>query len=339
MTSHYLNQWWPSLLTQVCATQPQWVNSYPKLQWELEIDIKILWQIPTFQRTSLIWLFFWGLCKLYNVTWIKIHKFEWKDESVKIWPLLFFSLFCTLLYHGFHLRLALLVLLKIVLQYLYHILTDHNWKFENNTKGPISKCLFDTAYNTSNSHCVNELKLNLSKYSTFYNGEVVRCNKIPLNDSCCKWILWTKRNRRQNLWGRRCVSCWWPLFDSDTYTSLCTDIWFTFRSLTDGVCHLYLFVSRCLTDGERDGLWWPAHSGHWLSCTGCWQYLLGIKWLMYGLLFLYLSTSLGYFCPWISFWKMDWTCYHGPHYTQANKVEEVYWFHFVRPSVRPYVCL
>ena len=199
MTSHYLNQWWPSLLTQVCATQPQWVNSYPKLQWELEIDKKILWQIPTFQRTSLIWLFFWGLCKLYNVTWIKIHKFEWKDESVKIWPSLIFSLFCTLLSRGFHLGLALLVLFKIVLQYLYHILTDHNWKFENNTKGLISKCLFDTAYNTSNSHCVNELKLSLSKYSTFYNGEVVRCNKIPLIDSCCKWILWTKRNRRQNL--------------------------------------------------------------------------------------------------------------------------------------------
>ena len=32
-------------------------------------------------------------------------------------------------------------------------------------------------------------------------------------------------------------------------------------------------------------------------CTGCWQYLPSMKWLMYGILFLRLSTSLGCFCP------------------------------------------
>ena len=59
-------------------------------------------------------------------------------------------------------------------------------------------------------------------------------------------------------------------------------------------CATCLFV---LTDGERDGLWWPVLSGHWLSCTGCYQYLLNMKWLMYWLPFLQLSTSLGCFLP------------------------------------------
>ena len=69
--------------------------------------------------------------------------------------------------------------------------------------------------------------------------------------------------------------------------------------LTDWVCHLYLFVLRLLNDRERYGLWWPAAalSGRWLSCTGCRQLLLNMKCLMYGLLFLHLSTFLGCFCP------------------------------------------
>ena len=25
-TSHYLNQWWPSLLTHICVTQPKWIK-------------------------------------------------------------------------------------------------------------------------------------------------------------------------------------------------------------------------------------------------------------------------------------------------------------------------
>ena len=33
-------------------------------------------------------------------------------------------------------------------------------------------------------------------------------------------------------------------------------------------------------------VWWPALSGHCLPSTGCWQYSLNIKWLMYGLLIL-----------------------------------------------------
>ena len=27
VTSHYLNQWWPSLLKRICVSRPQWVNS------------------------------------------------------------------------------------------------------------------------------------------------------------------------------------------------------------------------------------------------------------------------------------------------------------------------
>ena len=38
------------------------------------------------------------------------------------------------------------------------------------------------------------------------------------------------------------------------------------------------------------GKGWPALSGHWLSCTRCWLYLLGMKWLMSGTLFLHIST-------------------------------------------------
>ena len=49
--------------------------------------------------------------------------------------------------------------------------TDHNWKFENGMEGHISKCIFDTAYNAPGWHGVNELKLKLSKYSKFCNGE------------------------------------------------------------------------------------------------------------------------------------------------------------------------
>ena len=45
------------------------------------------------------------------------------------------------------------------------------------------------------------------------------------------------------------------------------------------------FVYRCLIDGGRDGLWWPASSGNWLFCIGCWPNLHTMKWLMYGILF------------------------------------------------------
>ena len=56
-----------------------------------------------------------------------------------------------------------------------------------------------------------------------------------------------------------------------------------------------MIVRRCLTDGEKDGLRWPALFGHGLSCTGCWLYLLSVKWLMCDTLSLHIFTSLGCF--------------------------------------------
>ena len=50
------------------------------------------------------------------------------------------------------------------------------------------------------------------------------------------------------------------------------------------MCCLYI-------DALLMGKGWPALSGHWLSCAGCWLYLLSIKLLMCGTLFLH--TYLG----------------------------------------------
>ena len=67
------------------------------------------------------------------------------------------------------------------------------------------------------------------------------------------------------------------------------------------------FVYKCLTDGGRDGLRRSALSANWLSCIGCLLYLLSMKWLMCGTLFLHISTLLG--CPRTVFSKKkpDWT--------------------------------
>ena len=50
----------------------------------------------------------------------------------------------------------------------------------------------------------------------------------------------------------------------------------------------------------------------WLSCTGCCQYLLNMKCLIYGLLFLHVSTSWGCFFPRTFLLKPGWSSYHGP---------------------------
>ena len=50
------------------------------------------------------------------------------------------------------------------------------------------------------------------------------------------------RNRYRNLWDRQCDSSWWPLDWFGYLHELYIDIWFAFKSLTDGVCHLsYLY--------------------------------------------------------------------------------------------------
>ena len=62
--------------------------------------------------------------------------------------------------------------MNAVFQYSICILktTNHNWKFDTSLETHISECLFDTAFNVSNSHLVGTLKLKLSKYSKFYTG-------------------------------------------------------------------------------------------------------------------------------------------------------------------------
>ena len=82
---------------------------------------------------------------------------------------------------------------------------------------------------------------------------------------------------------------------------------------------LYLSIYICFTDGGRDGLRWPALSGHWLSCAGFWLYLLSMKWLMYGILFLHISTSLGCFCSWTICQKTYWTIYLDLLYMRLSK--------------------
>ena len=71
-------------------------------------------------------------------------------------------------------------------------------------------------------------------------------------------------------------------------------------------------ISFALTDWERDRLWWPTLSGYWLPSTGCCQYLLNMKYLMYGLPCLQLSNSLGCFRPRNFFIKMHWAGLYGP---------------------------
>ena len=44
-------------------------------------------------------------------------------------------------------------------------------------------------------------------------------------------------------------------------------------------------------------------SGHWLSCTSCWQCSLNMESLMYSILFLHLSASLIWIFLWTFFFK------------------------------------
>ena len=69
--------------------------------------------------------------------------------------------------------------------------------------------------------------------------------------------------------GGHCVSTCW--FGSDTVTN-CEVIYNLYVDVRN--------VYRCLTDGGKDGLRWPAPSRPWLSFSGCWQYLLSRKWLI-----------------------------------------------------------
>ena len=72
------------------------------------------------------------------------------------------------------------------------------------------------------------------------------------------------------------------------------------------------FVLHGLTDV---GGGWPLEaylSGHWLSCSGCWQYLLNMKYAMYGILFLFYPSPCDVSVHELPFSKIDWTNCHGP---------------------------
>ena len=86
----------------------------------------------------------------------------------------------------------------------------------------------------------------------------------------CHYYHW---NRHRNLWDGQCVSSWRPLVwlgHSWQFVRVYIYIYnCVFGSLiSDVTCN---YVSA---DGGRDGLWWPALPGHWLSYTGCWLSLL-----------------------------------------------------------------
>ena len=100
---------------------------------------------------------------------------------------------------------------------------------------------------------------------------------------------------------------------------LCLNVSFTFRSLTDGVCHLYSFVFLCLNDEKGGGRGWPATSGRWLCFTRCCQDWL--KCLMYGQLFLHWSTSPGCFHPRIGLVTMDLLYVIFTYWTHDNHQE------------------
>ena len=103
------------------------------------------------------------------------------------------------------------------------------------------------------------------------------------------------------------------LFSLPAFVSLCLSLWL---SVPLSVCPPLCMAGFAITQ----------EISHWLSCTVCCQYLLDMKYLIYGPLFLQLSTSLGCFRPWIFFLKkrfgllvLDIICFIFTYYTQDNQ--------------------
>ena len=102
-----------------------------------------------------------------------------------------------------------------------------------------------------------------------------------------------------------------------TLTIVCTSIYIYIYIYIYCVFVFFISYVTCnyvSAEGGRDGLWWPALLGHWLSYTGCWHSLLVIYWLMFGMLFLILTTSLECFVHGLCFFnnglnKLPWTSY------------------------------
>ena len=69
------------------------------------------------------------------------------------------------------------------------------------------------------------------------------------------------RNRHRNMWDRQSVSSWSPLYWFGYLHELYIDIWFTVKSLADGVCHLFYLYWPTVTAVAYGGLPFPG--------TGC----------------------------------------------------------------------
>ena len=67
----------------------------------------------------------------------------------------------------------------------------------------------------------------------------------------------------------------YPWVGLDTNMNCTFDIWFTFKSLTGGVCHLYLFI---LTDAEKG---WPMVSCPFLALVVLYRMLPILTWTIY----------------------------------------------------------
>ena len=91
---------------------------------------------------------------------------------------------------------------------------------------------------------------------------------------------------------------------------------------------VYIYIYNCVfgslisdvtcnyvsAEGGRDGLWWPALPGHWLSYTGCWLSLLIMYWLLcLGCCFYFNHLPRMFLSTDFAFRITNWTCCHGPH--------------------------
>ena len=62
---------------------------------------------------------------------------------------------------------------------------SHDFQFNSSTEVSLSKCLFETAHNASNSTDADALRFRLVQYDTFNMFKMIKLNKIVPNVSWC----------------------------------------------------------------------------------------------------------------------------------------------------------
>ena len=109
-------------------------------------------------------------------------------------------------------------------------------------------------------------------------------------------------------------------FVSDIMTD-CEVILFVFSCLNDGACHLYidaLLMGRRMATVDCPFL-------AQLFNTECYLYLLSMKLLVYGMMFLHVSTHLSRMLLYTDYvFEKKWTRYLGPPLYQFGKVEKAF---------------